>query len=871
MAITKLGFAIKISAASTALEDLIVEKPTQTQKVLEKKHSDFIYFRARAISAGDQGPLDKEGNRSPNPNGNGDYFSKKELLSSFDSFIGRNLFLNHESDHPVKSIGKIVDAEAIEDPETGEFYIECLSKIDRKLHPEIARKVETGELDKVSMGCSCESSMCSVCGTAIHSDADEKCRHLSPQGLMKSYPAEIDLPDYGIRRGENTKAFAINSGITFNELSIVNVPADSRAVIKTVIANMKAMSKKASLNKEEQLDLLGQFDYILKELDSKTQEEVKAEFCGCPVKEASSMPDNEKEEIKSILSKINGYEYTRLMASIEKKERKVEAEKVEPVQPKNDSFLTHILEKAKTTFAGKMFAKTVERLASEELAKPVETNTSAVTTEIKVETISPVIKAEFKKDEADLSKSTWSLLEGDKVLVSATLGQIWENDATEYTPENMGEEYGSALVARFQDPTEGGVEKIASILGHKVMDVKNSKVEEPAKSEFVKPGTESKADKEADKSEKALDKVDQTEVGTHLDSSKPESEKKEASQEAPIQKEANPMEMCAECKELKSKCACMAKKADEMTNLDTPATDMPEMKPGDGAPAEPKPEEAPGMPGADAPTPETGSAFDKLDDKIVLGEGYEAFKDKETNEIVITGPEGKEVRLEDGFGDDVVTVMKLLRQMLGLKEEGAPGEEKGVPPLTPVEDEKEEPKEEIPGAEPTPTLDQDHKSDVGHESSQKAELTKKAEELSKREADLAKKEDEVKKLQATASASKFSTAVNSRAEKCRTVVTSMVEKDLISVEDAEVEAEIEKGSALLDAREAALKAACNRKLRELVAMDDKALEVFAKSINDLKKTSKRLTKIPHMDWTIDVTGDKDIDNIFKSMGTLKHE
>jgi len=144
----KLGTQIKIAAVAGTMEDTLTDKPKQ--KIIEQRRNDFIYFRSRAISAGDQGP--EKG--SPNPNGNGDYFPKAELEKAYSTFEGRNLFLNHESDHPVKSVGKVISSELITDPETDEIYVECLSKIDKKLHTEIARKVETGELDTVSMGCS---------------------------------------------------------------------------------------------------------------------------------------------------------------------------------------------------------------------------------------------------------------------------------------------------------------------------------------------------------------------------------------------------------------------------------------------------------------------------------------------------------------------------------------------------------------------------------------------------------------------------------------------------------------------------------------------------------------------------------------------
>ena len=38
----------------------------------------------------------------------------------------------------------------------------------------------------------------------------------------------------------------------------------------------------------------------------------------------------------------------------------------------------------------------------------------------------------------------------------------------------------------------------------------------------------------------------------------------------------------------------------------------------------------------EAPKPEMGSAFDKVEEKLTIGDGYDASKDKETKEIIIS-------------------------------------------------------------------------------------------------------------------------------------------------------------------------------------------------------------------------------------------
>jgi hypothetical protein len=813
MALHKIGSLVKIAAAGVTLEDVVVERPPE-QKIIEPRNAEFLYFRARAISAGDQGP--KKG--SPNPNGNGDYFPRRELEASYETFRGRNLFLNHESDHPVKSIGKILDAYPVEDPETSEYYIECLAKIDRKLHPEIARMVETGELNTVSMGCSCEASMCSVCGITIHSDEDDKCDHLSPSGILKQHVAEIDMPEYGVQKGQPTLAYSINSGLSFNELSIVNVPADASATIKSIIAsNLKSkISKKATLDDTEQEHL--------KTLLASLDEKAKQDFCACVLpKEEKPMSDkvvekkeSEGSDVNDVLSKINALEYIKLANWMEHKlskasEKPVEkvSEKVEPVkveEPKKDNTIVErALNAVKSSPLGKLFSNAVKR---------------EIETQAKAEE-KPSIRAEFTAND-DIKQSHWSLFRGDRRILRATLGQLW--DETDLNDKDhcawaTSEEYGHKLADTYQ---EFGFSKTAELLGlgYKKTEVSTEEKVSKPEGSFVKPGAETKADKEADKSQDALHKADETAVGEHLESSKPESDqKKEASE----------------------------KKADESVIEDAaPPVDAPVV--------EDKPIDAPMVEDADpADAPELHeSAFDKLDAGLTLSEGIVAKKDKETGDVVVTDASGMEVkRMPDGFGTDVPSVIKLLQSVLGL----AP-EHEDAPAGQPV---PEEPKVEAPVVEEAP-VPEAHPEEV-MSASKKDSITKKAEEL-------AAKEKEIQTKEAELNAKRFGSALAARTEHCKKVVAAMLQKDMLGIEQSDVDASLKQGKTLLAAREAALKSAVNRQVKTLLAMDEVALKAFEDSVNNVKikkEASKSLTTPLHLSYRIPTEQDE-ISDIFDSMG-----
>lgn len=936
----KVGSLLKIAAASVAFDDVVVEKqPSAQNKVIEPKNAEFLYFRARAISAGDQGPQKGE----PNPNGNGDYFPRKELEASYQTFNGRNLFLNHESDHPVKSIGKILDAYSVEDPETGEYYIECLAKIDRKLHPEIARKVETGELNTVSMGCSCEASMCSVCGLTIHSDDDEKCDHLSPRGILKNHIAEVDLPQYGIKRGEPVLAFSINSGLSFNELSIVNVPADSSAFIKGVIAsNLRSkISKNAKLDEVEQRHLKA----VLDNLDDDTKKKIQADFCGCPVpKEDKKMSDNVTSAAgkPSALSKLNALEYMEFAEWMENKLEKAASTEVPKVEtPKeevktDDTIVDKAINAVKNSALGKLFSNAVKK-EIEKASKPEDKRASLT------------VRAEFTSNK-EFGKSSWALFKGDKKVLQVSAEQLWDEKELsdpKYQAWTSSKEYGNKLVETFN---RVGFSKTAEILGIGFKKEAKGEVKKP-EGEFFKPGSDS-SNKEHDvkttyeigkpegsfskpkapgapedvKTDYTLDKPGKEQgqkgpaapkptdvkteydvkkpegsfakpkaapegkdietdykAGDHLESSKPESEK-EASKITAEDKDKfikkhikkhikdDKMEqdqaVAVALNEAREKGydvpAAPKKGSEEETKLVKEAMDYVEAEPV-AEPAlkteevpmdEPKldeaqPAESPMDKPKEEPMAEAHSAFDKLDEGIVLSDGMHATKDREHNEIVVTDQSGTEVkRLPDGFGMDVPSVMKLLQAIVGVpaaEETPAPEAPAEVPAEAPIET----PKEEAPRME----------EPVDMAASKKDELTKQAEELAKKEAELKKAQDEI-------NAKKFASAIHARAEHCKKIVATMIQKDMVAIEESDVDAAIKQGSTLLDARQSALKAAISRKVKTLLAMDDTSLKAFEDSVNDVKiekKASSRLTTALNLGYSIP-TEDDEIKSIFDSMG-----
>ena len=134
----------KISITASAIgEDL---GNTFRTHIVEQKDPRFLYAIARAVTA-------------DIPNKNKDMFPLDEIKRAYTTFIGRNIFLDHNTTSVRNAVGKIIAAELREDEE-GQTYVACLFKIDRELHPDIARKIENGIIDSVSMGANVQQTTC---------------------------------------------------------------------------------------------------------------------------------------------------------------------------------------------------------------------------------------------------------------------------------------------------------------------------------------------------------------------------------------------------------------------------------------------------------------------------------------------------------------------------------------------------------------------------------------------------------------------------------------------------------------------------------------------------------------------------------------
>jgi hypothetical protein len=122
-------------------------------------------------------------------NNNGNAWTNEVLLATFRTFVGGENYLEHVQ-VPELSKGKLLDAVlrplTYTDKEgrtANIFYTDILVATDRK-HDKLVRKIASGDLTTMSMGCLADWVTCSKCGRVM-GDNTPNCKHLDHELLAK--------------------------------------------------------------------------------------------------------------------------------------------------------------------------------------------------------------------------------------------------------------------------------------------------------------------------------------------------------------------------------------------------------------------------------------------------------------------------------------------------------------------------------------------------------------------------------------------------------------------------------------------------------------------------------------------------------------
>ena len=273
---TEQEFDSVVGKHAVAASDHIVQK-------VVKFNPDFVYARFKAI-----GCICVDG-----PNANADGFPYSQFLDTragygYQSFIGKHAFVEHSSDNINNAIGNLHSAYLnrfdiskfgnkewqILDDDARHYIlanrnlhedgsIEVLMAVDRKLSPKIARMFETDSPVGCSMGTNIDYSECTICGNRAYTE-ENYCPHIKfSKGQNVLVPAkqiselvkngtikkewlpfilhraqDLKAIADGTRRMVYAKAFEVNYGLSFFELSIVANPAFHRGYKLEKIASM---------------------------------------------------------------------------------------------------------------------------------------------------------------------------------------------------------------------------------------------------------------------------------------------------------------------------------------------------------------------------------------------------------------------------------------------------------------------------------------------------------------------------------------------------------------------------------------------------------------------------------------------------------
>jgi hypothetical protein len=172
----------------------------------------YLYVRSRAISS--------------RCNDNFDEFPAEEIAASYKTFVGKPVFVNHVNDNHRRARGVIIDAALHHDrnpdgsPDT---WAEVLMEIDATRFPKLAKAILAGHIDRTSMGCDVERSVCSACGNEARTPADY-CSHIPHLKGKRIFRATAG----GKKVGELVRETCF--GLRFFENSVlVEPPADPTA------------------------------------------------------------------------------------------------------------------------------------------------------------------------------------------------------------------------------------------------------------------------------------------------------------------------------------------------------------------------------------------------------------------------------------------------------------------------------------------------------------------------------------------------------------------------------------------------------------------------------------------------------------------
>lgn len=254
---------------------------------------DFIYLQSVIMTADE-------------PNGNGDFFPKDEMVKAYKSYIGKPVDYNHDVSIV---LGKIIDAIYVEGKDGAHDNVELIVKINKKapegltadektFYATLIDRIENEDLGFMSLEAYAENAECPFCASKF--PFAEPCEHIANY-LNKKIKAK-DGSDFHIYR--------IDRDITFVGAGIVENPADKNAEFKTVLAKKK----------ENILDKISANEFLTI-LDEINEQDKRAEETAESLDKTLTEPIMESELSNYLDKRLTSAEIRKISEILMKKEK----------------------------------------------------------------------------------------------------------------------------------------------------------------------------------------------------------------------------------------------------------------------------------------------------------------------------------------------------------------------------------------------------------------------------------------------------------------------------------------------------------------------------------------------------------------------
>ena len=214
--------------------------PYGAESLSSKLNQDYILTQSEiivSVNTEKDNPLYKDTpwyitpDTADNVNDNGDAWTNGVIENSYRSFRGSYNFYEHNQ-VVSESKGRVVDSLLRKVPlGNGRYYyaVEILVATNKK-HKQLANRIAAGDLNTLSMGCTCTFTQCSQCGHLAYTP-EQKCAHL------RYNKGGFFIDQYGVRRivAELCGSDLHKDSVEFEEASWVEIPAWRNAKVHNIV------------------------------------------------------------------------------------------------------------------------------------------------------------------------------------------------------------------------------------------------------------------------------------------------------------------------------------------------------------------------------------------------------------------------------------------------------------------------------------------------------------------------------------------------------------------------------------------------------------------------------------------------------------